>query len=147
MCWYYWDTYAPLVTWSSVRLLLVVAKIHIPNSNSINFVMAFPEANLPIPVYMGLPAGVTPIDETYSNRRRYVLRLNKYFYGLKSSERTWFEKLRSGLTDRHFFQIQVEKCVFYRDGCIILTYVDYCIIIGKSMAILDSVIDSLRNRY
>ena len=24
----YWDTYAPVVTWASVRLLLIVAKIH-----------------------------------------------------------------------------------------------------------------------
>ena len=24
----YWDTYAPVVTWASVRLLLIIAKIH-----------------------------------------------------------------------------------------------------------------------
>ena len=37
----YWDTYAPVVTWGSVRLLLVVAKIHNLDSKSINFVLAF----------------------------------------------------------------------------------------------------------
>ena len=55
----------------------------------------------------------------------------------------WFEKLRSDLVDRDFTQSQVDKYVFYRDGCMILTYVDDCIIIGKSMAIVDSVINLL----
>ena len=107
--------------------------------------LAFPQVDLPIPVFIELPAGVTPIDETDFNRQRYVLRLNKSIYGIKSSGHNWFEKLRSGLTDRHFVQSQVDKCVFYTDGCIIMTYVDDCIIIGNSMVILDSIIDSLRN--
>ena len=82
---YYWDTYAPVVTWDSVRLVLVVAEIHNLDSNSIDFILAFLQADLPIPIFMGLPSGVTPIDETYSNRQRHVLRLNKYLYGIKSS--------------------------------------------------------------
>ena len=95
---------------------------------------------------MELLSGVTQFDETYYNRRRYVLRLNKSIYGIKYSGHNWLEKLLSGLMDRHFVQIQVDNCVFYRYGCIILTYVDDLIIIGKSMAILDSVIDSLCDR-
>ena len=134
----YWDTYAPVVTWASVRLLLILAKIHNLDSNIIEFFLAFPQSDLPIPVYMELPAGVTPINEVDSNRRRYVLRLNKSLYGLKSSRHTWFEKLRSGLTDRYFVQIQIYKCVFYRDGYVILTYVDDCIVVGKSTEIADS---------
>ena len=114
-------------------------------SKSIDFVLAFTQANIKIPVYTELPTGVTTIDETDSNRKCYVLRLNKYIYGLKSSEHNWFEKLRSGLTDGNFVQIQVEKCVFYRYGCLILTYVDDLIIIGKSTAIVDYVIDSLHD--
>ena len=66
-------------------------------------------------------------------------------YGLKNSGHNLFEKIRSGLVDRGFIQSQVDKCVFFRDGCIILTYVDDCIIIGKSMTMVDSIIDSLRD--
>ena len=108
-------------------ILLIVAKINKLDSNSINFFLAFPQADLPIPVYMEIPPGVTPIDEVDSNSQQYFMRLNKSLYGLKSSGHNWFEKLRSGLTDRHFAQSQIYKCVFCRDGCIILTYVDYCI--------------------
>ena len=65
----YFNTYAPVITWASVRLLLIVAKIHKLDSKSIEFFLAFPQADLPIPVYMKLPAGVTPIDEVDSNRQ------------------------------------------------------------------------------
>ena len=37
----YWDTYAPVVTWASVCLLLIVAKLHGLQSKSIDFVLAF----------------------------------------------------------------------------------------------------------
>ena len=37
----YWDTYAPVVTWASVPLLLIVAKIHGLQSKSIDFVLLF----------------------------------------------------------------------------------------------------------
>ena len=66
-------------------MLLVVAKIHNLDSKSIDFVLAFPQADLDIPVYMELPSGVTPIEETDATRRRYDFRLNKSLYGLKNS--------------------------------------------------------------
>ena len=46
----YWDTYAPVVTWASVRLLLIVAKIHQMDSKSIDFVLTFLQEDLLIPV-------------------------------------------------------------------------------------------------
>ncbi len=52
----YWETYAPVVTWASVWLLLIVAKIHGLSSKSINFVLAFPQADLDVPFYMELSA-------------------------------------------------------------------------------------------
>ena len=61
---YYRDTYDPVVTWSSVRLILVVANIYNLDSKSFNFVLSFPQSDLPIPVYMELTTGVSPIDET-----------------------------------------------------------------------------------
>ncbi len=48
----YWETYAPVVNWASVRLILAIAKIHGLSSKSIDFVLAFPQADLEIPVYM-----------------------------------------------------------------------------------------------
>jgi hypothetical protein len=69
--------------------------------------------------------------------------LNKSLYGLKQAGYNWFEKLREGLIARDFIQSQVDKCVFFRNDCIVLTYVDDCIILGKTMANVDAVIASL----
>jgi hypothetical protein len=140
----YWDTYAPVVTWASVRLLLIAAKIHGLDSKSIDFVLAFPQAVLDVPVYMELPAGVNPVDVSDIDCCRYVLRLNKSLYGLKQAGFNWFKKLKEGLITRDFVQSQVNKCVFLWKDCIVLTYVDDCIIIGENMMIADSVISSLK---
>ena len=49
------------------------------------------------------------------------------------------------MTDIPSVQSQIDTCIFYRYICFILTYVDDCIIIGKSMEIVDSVIKSLHD--
>ena len=113
------------------------------NQKGINFVLAFPQAELDVDVYMELPAGVNPVDVSDENCRRYVLKLNKSLYGLKQTGYNWFEKLRKGLIARDFIQSQIDKCVFFRKDCIILTYVDDCIILGKTRAHVDAVIASL----
>jgi hypothetical protein len=92
---------------------------------------------------MELPVGVNPIDVSDENRRCYVLKLNKSLYGLKQAGYNWFEKLREGLIVRDFIQSQVDKCVFFRKDCIVLTYVDNCIILGKTMTDVNAVISSL----
>jgi hypothetical protein len=139
----YWDTYAPVVTWASVCLLLVIAKIHGLQSKSIDFVLAFPQVDLDVPVYMELPAGVNPVDVSDEHRRRYVLKPNKSLYGLKQAGYNWFKKLCEGLIAQDFIQSQVNKCVFICKDCIVLTYVDDCIILGKTMSDVDAVIFSL----
>jgi hypothetical protein len=141
-----WDTYAPMVTWASVRFLLIVEKIHRLQSKSINFFfcLAFPQADLDVPVFMELPSGINPIAVSDENQRRYVFKCNKSLYGLKQAGYNWFEKTREGLITRDFIQSQVDKkCLFFRKDCIILTYVDDCIILGKTIPDVDAVILSL----
>ncbi len=137
----YWETYAPVVNWASICLILAIAKIHGLSSKSIHFVLAFPQAYLEIPVFMELPIGFdTPDNE---ERRFYVLKLNKSLYGLKQAGYNWFSKLSNGLQDQGFVQSSIDSCVFFGPGCIVLTYVDNCIIIGDSMDQIDKLIQSL----
>jgi hypothetical protein len=100
-----------------------------------------------VPVYMELPAGVNPVNVSDGDRRQYVLKLNKSLYGLKQAGYNWIEKLCEGLITRDFIQSQVDKCVFFWKDCIVLTYVDDCIILRKDLAIVDAVISLLKEGH
>jgi hypothetical protein len=127
----YWETHAPVVNWASVCILLAVAKIHGLSSKSIDFGLAFPQADLEVPVFMELPLGFDAPDSQHW--KLYVLQLNKSLYGLKQAGYNWFAKLSNGLEDRGFVPSSVDPCVFFGQGCIVLTYVDDCIIVGDSI--------------
>ncbi len=63
-----------------------MAKIHGLPSRSIDFVLAFPQADLEVPVYMELPLGFDSPDN--ESRKLYVLCLNKSLYGLSKLDTT-----------------------------------------------------------
>jgi hypothetical protein len=133
----YWETYAPVVNWASVP------KIHGLSSKSINFVLAFPQADLENPLYMELPASFdAPNNEDW---KFYVLKLNKSLYGLKQAGYNWFAKLSNGLQDRGFVQSSVDPCVFFGHKCIVLTYVDDYILVGDLQDWLNALVTSLHN--
>jgi hypothetical protein len=133
--------YALVVNWASVCIILAVAKIHGLSSKSIDFGLAFPQADLEVPVFMELPLGFDAPDSQHW--KLYVLQLNKSLYGLKQAGYNWFAKLSNGLEDRGFVPSSVDPCVFFGQGCIVLTYVDDCIIVGDSMHRIDALIQSL----
>ncbi len=137
----YWETYAPVVNWASVHLVLAIAKIHSSSSKSIDFVLALPQADLEIPVYMELSISFKAPDG--ENCKTYVLKLNTSLYGLKQAWYNWFTKLSYGLQDRGFVQSNINLCIFFGHKCIILTYVDDCIIIGDTHDRINVLIQSL----
>ncbi len=63
----HWLTYAHVVMWASIQLLLIIAKIHGLESKSIDLVLAFPQADLDVPVCMELPVGINPNDISDEN--------------------------------------------------------------------------------
>jgi hypothetical protein len=123
---------------------MIIAKIHGLESKSIDFVLAFAQAELDVPVYVELPTGVNPVDISDMDQCKYILKLNKNLHGLKQAGYNWYEKLREGLIRRDFVQSQVDKCIFFRKNCIVLTYVDNCIILATDMAIVNLVLSSLK---
>ena len=51
----YWETYAPVVQWMSVRIMLTLEAIENLHTKSIYFVLAYPQAKLDVDIYMELP--------------------------------------------------------------------------------------------
>ena len=53
----YWETYSPVVIMLIVRLLIALCHIHGLESKSIDFVLAFPQADLDVDIWIELSLG------------------------------------------------------------------------------------------
>jgi hypothetical protein len=123
----YWETYAPVVNWLSVRTLMTLSILHDLDARSVDFVLAFPQAELTHDVWMELPSGFD-IDGS----KAYILKLNKNLYGLKDASHTFWLLLKEGLEARGYTtQSCTDSCVFYGKDSIVLVYVDDMIIFSK----------------
>jgi hypothetical protein len=66
----YYETYAPVVTWFLIRLLIVIGIIFCWALHQVDFIMAYPQAPIKYNMYMELPQGIQ-VSEGDSND--YVL--------------------------------------------------------------------------
>ena len=111
----YWETYAPVVNWISVRFLLILSELAGLEIRTIDFVLAFPHADLDVPIYMELPIGMEVPGSEGSNKF-YVLRLRKSLYGLKKASADWYDMLKKGLEIRGFKDSVADPCVFIKQN-------------------------------
>jgi Reverse transcriptase (RNA-dependent DNA polymerase) len=51
----YWETYSPVVTWASIRHLLILTLMYGWNTRQIDFVLAYPQAEGECNIYMRIP--------------------------------------------------------------------------------------------
>ena len=143
----YWDTYAPVVNWISIRMMLTLSVIHELYTTSIDFTLAFPQADVETTIYMEVPLGCCVPEGDY------VCLLLKNLYGLKQAARTWFECLRDTLVadvDKNglgFKQSMIDPCIFYRNGVILISWVDDCLIFAKDKLLADELIAELQGQF
>ena len=86
----YWETYAPVVNCLSVSTLMILSILRDLETSSIDFTLAFTQANLDVDVFMELPVGF----DLRPGSRKYVMKLNKSLYGLKQAAQNWVELLK-----------------------------------------------------
>ena len=89
----YWETYAPVVNWISIRFLLVISEVVGLESKAIDFVLAFPQADLDVPVYMEIPMGMEIPNSEYRSPPAQKSRLNGLPAVLKSVYREFLNVL------------------------------------------------------
>jgi Reverse transcriptase (RNA-dependent DNA polymerase) len=96
----FWDTYNPVSTWATIRL--VIAIINQWELQQLDFVQAFPQAPIQTELYMDLPKGYLVNNSQY----HYVIKLLRNVYGQKQAGRVWNEFLLDGLKEIGFVQSQ-----------------------------------------
>ena len=138
----FWDTYAPVVSWSSIRILLIMANLHNLTTKSIDFVQAYPQAKVKSNIFLHPPPGV----EFTNNNDQTVLRLKRNLYGLNDAGRTWYEHLMDGLTAMGFSSCESDPCILKRGTDILILYVDDCVILSRNKNGADNIFQELAQR-
>jgi hypothetical protein len=141
----YWETYSPVVNWFSIRLCLILTLLFSWNTRAIDFVLAFPQADVECDLFMQLPRGLTFQGV---HRTTHCLKLKKNLYGSRQAGRVWNQHLVNGLvTSLKFVQSSVDECVFYRGVTIFLVYVDDAILCGPKREEIDAIIAELASLF
>ncbi len=151
----YWETYAPVASWATIRLLILLSSIMSLKTRQVDYTQAFPQAALEDPVYMKIPQGWyvdnsgnlrQHPDPKYNDTTHY-LKLKRNLYGCKQAARNWFKHLTNGLIAEGFMQSKTDSCLFLRNDCIIIVYVDDCLIFSKDDATIDKLIQQLSKTF
>ena len=121
------DTFAPVVAWSTVRLFLIVTLSMDWYTCSIDFSNAFVQATLKDPIWIHLPRGFRS-----TRPGRTCLRLVKSLYGISRAPKLCYEHLLAALKHLGFVQSVVDPCLLLRKDAMIL--VCYCDDVGRLLA-------------
>ena len=135
------ETYAPVVSFSSVRLFLAWSLMLGWYTCTIDFSNAFVQADLEEPTFIHLPRGFQSNSNTST-----CLHLKKSIYGLSVAPRLWFQHLLKALTSEGLVQSKYDPCLLYRNNLIVICYVDDLGLQVPKKEIADELIDSLRNK-
>jgi len=131
----YWDTYTPVIQWSTICLLFILATTLGLSSCQIDYVQAFLQAALNNPVYMKVPQGwFYCLNEKklcqFANPKHtdpsYFIKLKCNLYGCKQATFNWYQHLVRGLLAWGFNQSTSDPCLFIWNDCIIALYTDNC---------------------
>ena len=122
----YFETWAPVVMWSTVRIVMVLAaKLNLV-SVQCDITAAFIHGKVPVTeeIYVHQPRGFN------RGRGDEVLRLKQTLYGLKQSPRYFFEYLSERLIKLGLSPSKNNPCLFMNDKLIVIIYVDNILIYG-----------------
>ena len=135
----YFDTYAPVVGWNTVRLLLILTATLGLATKQVDYTLAFVQAKLDEkepPIYIEMPC--------MFEKPGHVMKLKRSLYGMKQSPLNFYLHLKKGLEQRGFNQSKIDPCLFYSEKVICLVYVDDCLFFARDVKDIDEVIKDLR---
>ena len=120
----YFETYAPVVQWMTVRLVLIMTILLNLENKQIDYTAAFLQAPLDHDVYVDMPKLFTVEGK--------VWKLQRAIYGLKDAPRAYFLHTKNKLEELGFRQSDADPCLFISPTVICLIYVDDALFIYKS---------------
>ena len=119
----FFETYAPVVQWTTVRLLLILEMLLGLKSKQGDVTAAFLHADIPEDekVYVNMPRG---FEQFSKNGRKKCLKLRKTLYGLRQSPRAFWQYMTKKLEQSGLKQSEFDPCLFIGDKVTCIVYVD-----------------------
>ena len=144
----YGDTYrsmfAPVVSWTTVRCIFVLALLLGWHMRSIDFIMAYTQAKVKTDIFMTVPNGSTIQNVDPS---KHLLKLRQKLYGLKDGQVTWHEHIKKGLKERGFMPSKVDPCLFIKGSVLLVLCTDDAAFFSPSAQAVDNEIASLKKAF
>jgi hypothetical protein len=137
----YTESFAPVVQWSTIRMVNTLAAMHNLEGKQIDFKQAFPQAKLKEDIYLRFPAGFEHKNE------KWALKLKRNLYCLVQASGNWFLKLSAIYARLGFKQSKSDPCLFLRKYMIIILYTDDCLLYARDTKEIDTFVKTLRNDY
>ena len=130
-------TYAPVVKWYSIRMMLALALVNNWHTQQIDYVLAYPQAPIEREIYMKIPRGM---EIGGKDKNDFVLKLHRNIYGQKQAGRVWYQYLSKKLVEEvGFTKSEVDECVFTKGEVMYILYTDDSIIAAPKKSQVEEV--------
>ena len=113
------DTCWPVVSWVTVRLVMIFELLLGLQSKQIDFSNAFVQAELKKPVCLEIPQGCESRE-----KGDMVLELHRSLCGQIEAPKLWHEKLKNGMEARNFRTSELDPCLFISKKMVAVSHVD-----------------------
>ena len=110
---------------------------------SSDFKNAFTQATLPKPIYLELPPGYVQANPGAKDK---VMKIKKSLYGDCRAANLWCCMLRKSLIeDTGFTCSKMDPCLFIKNNCVVVPYVDDAIIFSKDNTEIERVLQQFND--
>ncbi len=135
------ETFAPVVSWATVRTFLVLAMTLGWVTVSVDWANAFVQADLKEPLWIHIPRGFSSGVGT-----EHCLKLKKSLYGTNVAPRLWWQHLRSALLSPAIGMKESphDQCLLYRPGLLMVLYVDDAGLAAPTREAIESFVKQLK---
>jgi hypothetical protein len=107
----YTEIFAPVIRYSSIRMLLSLANAQGINIYGLDVSNAFARADVDEEIFVEQPHGYEQYD---MDGNPFVCRLKKGLYGTKQDARLWNQKFRKFLFSKGWRQLESDPCIYTR---------------------------------
>ena len=135
------ETFTPVISWTTVRLLLIISVILESKTKQVDYTTVFCKASMDHDICVALPKGWQALNKMGLSepfKADHVLHIKKSLYGQWDALRNFFQHRKKSLLAYKFKQNKFDPSLFISHSVICLVYIDDCLLFAKELLSIDS---------